>query len=368
MPDKHILYLITRSEAGGAQSHVLELIAGMRKRFRISLASGEQDFLMEAARGLGVDCHYLPALQRKLSISGDIAAYRQIRNLLDRLSPDLVHCHSSKAGILGRLAAYRLGIKSVFTAHGWAFAEGTPASRKILAVLPERMAARWCERIIVVSMADKRLAMQYRIGNNDKFIMIHNGISDIKTNAQSRPRHAAPGLIMVARFAPPKQQAILVHAVAGIDDDLHVTLVGDGPRLPEIQQLVTRLGLTGKVEFTGNTDAVASYLSRADLFVLVSDWEGFPISILEAMRAGLPVLASDVGGIREAVADKVNGRLLASNDVATLRAVLLELLRAPEQRLVMGQRSREIYLEKFTAAGMLDRTAGLYDEILGNEP
>jgi glycosyltransferase involved in cell wall biosynthesis len=364
MPEKHILYLITRAEAGGAQSHVLELITGLRERFRVSLASGEQDFLMHAARDLGIDHHFLPALQRKLSPRRDIAAYCQIRDLLRNLKPDLLHCHSSKAGILGRLAAHRLGIKSVFTAHGWAFAEGTPTSRKLLAVTPEWMAARWCDRIITVSEADRALANRYHVANSDKLTVIHNGISDIDTELISKPCNGTPRLIMVARFAPPKQQAILLQVVAGIDEDLQLILVGDGPQLAEAQHLAKQLGISDRVEFTGRCSTVAQQLSRADLFILLSDWEGFPISVLEAMRAGLPVIASNVGGIREAVSDNLNGRLLSDNDESTVRSTLIELLRDPQKRIDMGKRSREAYLGNFTASAMLDRTASLYDEIL----
>jgi glycosyltransferase involved in cell wall biosynthesis len=132
MTKKRILLLITRSEPGGAQSHVLELLQGLKKKYEVILATGEQGFLLDEAKVLGIEAFLLPSLKRNISPVNDIKAYKEIRDTLLQTRPDLVHTHSSKAGILGRLAAHRLGIKNIFTAHGWAFADGTPWPRKLI--------------------------------------------------------------------------------------------------------------------------------------------------------------------------------------------------------------------------------------------
>ena len=136
-----ILYLITRAERGGGQVHVLDLIRGFRHHCDIELATGEDGFLPEEARRLGVKCHILPNLVQPIQPAWDFKALRDIVALLRKAQPDLVHTHTSKAGILGRMAAWVCNIPAVFTAHTWCFAEGTSWKWKLLGAPCERLAA-----------------------------------------------------------------------------------------------------------------------------------------------------------------------------------------------------------------------------------
>lgn len=360
--------MITRSEPGGAQSHVLELMRGFKHQYDLVLGTGEKGFLMDAAQDLGIPVHYIPSLGRSISPAKDYRAYREIVDILREVKPDLVHCHSSKAGILGRLAAHRLGIKNIFTAHGWAFAEGTPRSRKIIAILPERLLSHWCDRIITVSETDRRLALRYGVGTPEKLVTIHNGISDTSYVKSSASMQSPVTIIMVARFAPPKDFGMLLEAASGIEENIHLQLVGDGPQLNANMERAAALGMTEKTEFTGSRDDVDELLAAADIFVLASDWEGLPISILEAMRAGLPVVASNVGGIHEAVTDRVNGFLIERSDSAALSKCINDLIENPKSRVEMGRQSRIRYEQSFTLTGMLSRLAAQYEAIGAESP
>ena len=363
MQKKRIFYLITRSEPGGAQSHVLELLKGFKDQYELILASGEEGFLLDEARRLGIRTYLIDNLQRNPSPSDDYKAYKEIVTVLRESKPDLVYCHSSKAGILGRLAAHRLGIKTVFTAHGWSFAEGTPLSRKLIGLLPERLLAYWTDSIITVSDTDRDLAIRYRIGRPEKIVTIHNGIADQPqpvVNKVDKESTRPITLIMVARFAAPKYYAQLIDASATIKGDFRLRLVGDGPLFESMKKRAEDLNLSGIVEFLGSRDDVDELLANSDVFILVSDWEGFPISILEAMRAGLPVIACNVGGIHEAITDRTNGRLVPRGEIAGLKLAMQELISDRALRQEMGAQARQRFEQLFTTDIMLKKIEAVY--------
>ena len=364
MIKKRVLLLITRSEPGGAQSHVLELLLGLENKYEFLLATGEEGFLLEQAQKLGIESYQLTSLKRNISLSDDRDAYREIKNLLIELKPDLVHTHSSKAGILGRLAAHRLGIKNVFTAHGWAFADGTPWSRIIIGVPMEKIAGRWCDRIITVSNADKALAIKYHIASQKKITVIHNGIADIESGLVANPVNPIPILTMVARIAPPKNFFVLFDALALIHAEYTLRVVGDGPELEHIRNYARKKGIEKNIDFMGSRSNVPEILSSSDIFILSSNWEGFPISIIEAMRAGLPVIASRVGGISEAVMEGQNGYLVARDDAAALAKAIRILIDDASKRQQMGQYSRQLFIEKGTTEIMLKKIDKVYQSLL----
>ena len=358
-----ILYLITRAERGGAQVHVLDLLKGFRDRCQVEVAAGEDGYLMDEARKLGVACHVVPSLYQPMHPITDTRACFEILGLLRRTQPDLLHVHTSKAGVLGRLAARWFGIPSVFTAHTWCFAEGTSRWWRLAGAPFERMAAWTGASIINVSEANRKLALQYRIAPAERLVTIHNGIPDMaapRTETRSEP----PVVLMVARFAPQKNQAMLLEALARVKSMFRVQFAGDGPTRAGIERLAGQLGLTSRVDFLGDRSDIAAVLERASIFALPTNWEGFPLSILEAMRAGLPVVANDVGGVSESVTDGVNGFLVPRGDTPAMAVHLERLLANPELRLRMGQASRQAFQQNFTLQSMLTKTSEIYTRAL----
>jgi len=237
-----ILMLITRAELGGGQTHVADLLRGLRDDFELHLAIGEKGYLTEVAGELGIETHVLPSLVQPLSPLKDIAALRQCSRLIRDIQPDVIHAHTSKAGFIGRAAARRAGIPSVFTAHTWCFAEGTSLAWKLVGTPLERLAGRWCGKIINVSDANRELALHKRIHDPAKHVTIHNGIAD--SSLRARPdADATPRIIMLARFAPQKAQSLLIEAVRGIDKPFEVVFVGDGPTRSPAEEQVKAAGL-----------------------------------------------------------------------------------------------------------------------------
>jgi glycosyltransferase involved in cell wall biosynthesis len=359
-----ILYVVTRAERGGAQTHVLDLACSMRAGFEVSVATGEEGFLTQACREREIPVYVLPHLQRQVRPITDARAFREIWQLIRKLRPDLLHLHTFKAGFLARLAGRILGIPSVYTIHAWLY--GTPAVSRFSSALSgpcERVAARWCERIITVSRAGARVVRGLRIGSPSKLVTIHNGLPDCSQQARLSPTET-PVITMVARFIEGKDHDLLLRAFARIPKGPRLRLVGDGPTRASVESLARELGIHEQVDFLGNRDDVPSLLATSDVFVLASRSEMLPISILEAMRAGLPVIASDVGGVGEAITHNENGFLVPSGSVSALTQALTALTNNYALRLRMGQTGRQRFTEQFLSSSMEERTRSIYWDVL----
>jgi len=363
-----LLYIVTLPDLGGAQSHVLELARGLRTAFDLHLATGRAGPLTFAARELDVPVHFVPSLGRDIDPASDAAALREITALLRHLHPDLVHAHSSKAGFIGRLAARIVGAPAVFTAHGWGFTPGVPWLRAQAARIAETLAAPLASAIICVSAYDAGLARKYLPCTGNRVFMVHNGIP-VDAPVASPARQPAR-VIMVARFSEPKDQSLLLRAFATArgQSQARLVLVGSGPELPACQLLARRLGIAPFVDFLGDREDVPSLLAGASILALTTRYEGLPVSILEAMRAGLPVVASDVGGIAEQVEHGTTGILVPRGDVDATAAALCMLLRDPSLRQAMGEAGRRKFLREFTVDRMLAQTEAIYARVLAEGP
>ncbi|WP_119342096.1 glycosyltransferase [Meiothermus hypogaeus] len=361
---KRLLYIITRAEPGGAQMHLLELLRSLCNRFELHVAVGEEGFLTDESRRIGVGVHVLPSLVQPLDPKRDFAAIGEAQRLIRSLRPQLIHLHSSKAGMVGRLAARLEGAPVVFTAHGWAFTDGVSWQRKAIAVLSEGLVARLGGQIICVSRYDHDLALRYRVASPRQMRVVYNGIPDLSHQA-SPGRGDIPRVSMVARFAVPKDHGLLLQALAGLrEQPWEVELIGDGPMQSFAEEQAARLGIDDRVRFLGARKDVAECLAQAHIFVLASNYEGLPLSILEAMRAGLPVVASNVGGVAEAVIDGETGFLVPRGDVQALRSRLTQLIEDPQLRSQMGMAGRARYKAHFTLEQMLEKTLEVYEKVL----
>jgi glycosyltransferase involved in cell wall biosynthesis len=358
-----IAFVITRGDSvGGAQIHVRDLSSALLHfGHEVKVFYGGQGAFSHLLSGASIPALSLQYLQRPILPWIEVLAFFELQKALRDFSPDLIVTHSSKAGWLGRLVAWRLGLPVVFTAHGWAFAEGVAGNRRWVYRLAERLAALLATRIIAVSEEGRRLAMQERVAKDEKIIVIHNGISDIAAQYRADPHRNPVKIIMVARFQTPKDHAGALEALARMTDlDWRLDFIGDGPLRAQVQRLADALNISDRVEFLGERDEVKANLAQSQIFLLISKSEGFPYSILEAMRAGLPVVASSVGGIPEAVVEGRTGYLIPSGRVDVLESRLRELVVDSELRVRMGSAGRRRYLENFTLEMMLLRTLEVY--------
>ncbi|MEE9386774.1 MAG: glycosyltransferase family 4 protein [Nannocystaceae bacterium] len=360
-----VALIITRSDAvGGAQIHVRDLAQALKEDGHDPVVlAGERGPLFGMLDDVGVE-HRALSMVRELSPLRDLGAIIELRRQLSVLRPDVVALHSSKAGILGRLAARKLGLPVVFTAHGWAFATSKNGVREKTYLWLERLCARHCDGIITVSEHARRLALENGVGTPDLVRTIHNGVPDVLPRLQSEPGVFPPRIVVVARLQPPKDYGTLFAALTNLRAlPWSLRWIGDGPRRVHAERLAARLGLHGRVTFSGSSVTVDDELSRAQVFVLTSLHEGFPLSILEAMRAGLPVVATDVGGIPESVDHGRTGLLVAPQDETSLTEALGRLLQDAALRKDMGAAGRTRYERKFDVARQYAATLRFYREV-----
>lgn len=364
-----IVYLITRSDAiGGAHIHVRDLAQTMLKDHDVTVMVGGEGPFTEQLRERNIPYVSLKNLVRAIHPVKDAKALVEVARRLRELRPDLISTHSAKAGWLGRTVGRALGIPTLFTAHGWAFTEGIPELQRRFYIGVERLTATLATRVITVSDYDHNLALEHRIAPANKIVTVHNGVHDV--DRQHRARQEAAGmpvrLITVARFEPPKDHLLLLRSLASLRDRAWLlTIVGDGPLMSASQRLAAELGILERVRFLGLRKNVGELLAESHAFVLVTNWEGFPRSILEAMRAGLPVIATRVGGIPESVKEGVTGYLVPRGDQPTLTERLARVMDRPDLRAELGANGRARYEAEFTFERLLANTQAVYRDVLG---
>jgi glycosyltransferase involved in cell wall biosynthesis len=288
---KVLLYMITQSEIGGAQSNVLDLIRGFQQDYDVHLATRIKGPLTESVAAINVPLHLLPHLVRPINLLHDYHAVKECISLIREIKPDVIHAHSSKAGLIARVAGWICKVPVVFTAHGWGFSLGNPPIRRLIALLSEKLAAPLGKKIICVSESDRQLALSLGVGSQNSLVTVRYGIGNIPVSL-ANPAQNPARLIMVARFNEQKDQATLLKAIAQLNDrHIHLDLVGSGPAWESCKDLAKSLGIEDQVSFLGDRRDVPDLLAQSQIFILSTHYEGLPISILEAMRAGLPVVA-----------------------------------------------------------------------------
>lgn len=350
--------------------HVAELIRHFHLTHDLYVATGDEGYVTDVARACGVPVQIIPHLEPELSprmVWNDLRAFWEIWRWLGRVNPSILHAHSSKAGGLGRCAAFLRGIPSVFTAHGWGFTAGVPTGQKLVMLPAEWLAARITDTVITVSQVDYDLADHYRVRPRRQTARIHNGLPAKAALDAVVASDGCVRIVCVARFSAQKNQGLLVRALETLEGPWRLTFVGEGPLEAEIKKLVAEVGLGNRVEFLGARDDVESILAESDIFVLPSNWEGLPLTILEAMRASLPVIASDVGGVGEAVVDDVTGYLLQGDDAEALSDALERLIGDKALREKLGVCGRERFLSDFLDTQMVAQVQQVYSEISRQE-
>lgn len=367
-----IAQLITHMhELGGAQMHIYDLSKRLTADGHevVLLASGECVLTKELRAG-GVDIQKLKWMGVSMKPYQDFRAFFEIRKKLKTINPDLIAIHSSKAGILGRLAAKSLNIPVIFTAHSWAFAGEPSKIKKALFLTLEKLVGKITNGVITVSTFDYIQALRHNVIAADKIKRIHNGIPDDERCFHKRSENnSLVRLLMVARFAEPKDHRLLFQALSQLRSvNWQLTLVGGGPLFAYYQQLASEFGIQGKVIFAGEDRDVIGHMSQADIFVLVSKSEGLPLSIIEAMREGIPIIASDVGGVNELLQHGRQGFLVKKGDGDFLKKALLSLISSEELRKKYGASARTRFINEFSFEKMYDQTEMFYQTISqGNE-
>ncbi|HXV76649.1 MAG TPA: glycosyltransferase family 4 protein [Candidatus Polarisedimenticolaceae bacterium] len=371
-----ILHLITRLDLGGAQQNTLYCCAHHdRSRFAVRLIAGAGGVLDDEARRLDdVDVRIVPWLKYAVSPASDALALLRLRAQMIRERIDLVHTHSSKAGLLGRVAAHLAGVPVVVhTAHGWSFNDTQPVLVRAAYVALERFAARLTDRLITVSSRHRRVGLEQGIGTPDGTIVIRSGIDvaawatprvereSVRRQLGIEPHHRLVGC--VACLKPQKAPLDFVRAAAAAhakDTDLRFVIAGDGELRPAVAAEIGRHGLDGVVRLLGWRRDVADLLHAMDLFLLTSRFEGLPRAVLQAAASGVPIVASDVDGTPEVIEHRTSGMLFPPGRPELAAQSVLELLRDAELRARCVREARARLTGEFDIAEMVRRLDRLY--------
>ncbi len=382
---KTILYLVTQTELGGAQRYILDLSENLNNEYKITVGFGKPDKNAELINRLSqknISYITIPHLKRSISPLNDWLALWEIIKLIKKIKPDIVHLNSSKISILGSIAAKfasfahnsRHSPYIIYTVHGWVFNEPRPRWQKLFYKYAEKMTAKWKDKIICVSEFDRNIATKEKITPKNKLITIHNGIAPIEflsgaeasqnliTNYKLRITNY--GIISIGNLYKTKGFEYLIKAVNLLVTDcgLRVTcvIIGEGEERKKLEDLIKELNLENNFLLPGKIDNAAQFLNAFDIYACSSVKEGLSYSVIEAMQAGLPIVATDVGGNPELIKDRTDGILVPAQDPEKLAEEIFKLINNADIRENLGKLAREKALVDFTLEAMISETKKLY--------
>jgi len=352
---RKVFHIITKLELGGAQKVTLLTLERLpRDRYELGLITGPEGILVGWANQIpDLTRFWIPNFVREVRPIQDSITLLKLWRLFRRERPDIVHTHSSKAGILGRLAARLAGVPVIFhTYHGFGFNDFQPRLIKTLYIWLERITGRVTNQTVIVSYANAKRAEDSGIVRNNDWILCRDAIS-LEQFMQPGPRRTklrewnvpenrvVAG--MVACFKPQKSPLDFVEVAARVlkeTDRVHFIMAGDGELRPAIEARIRDLGISSHITLLGWQRDMPEVYRNLDVVVLTSLWEGLPCVFSEAMAAGLPIVATQVDGAREAIIDGDNGFLHGPHDVEGMAKSVLKLVENPALREAMGSRGK----------------------------
>jgi glycosyltransferase involved in cell wall biosynthesis len=372
-----ILHIVGDSRFGGAGRIILGL-GHMAKSegWDVDILTTDPMFQLAARRnGLGV--LDLDVIRRPIRPHWDLRGLLKLRSALKRDSYGIVHTHTSKAGFVGRLAASMAGVPIIIhTMHGLAFHERSARSIRLFYSILERFAAKRCDRVVSVSEFHRRWAIDLGICNGSKILTIPNGIVDqslaITAPLELRRRLGVSRkdlmILTMARLVPDKGLEYLIEAAAQLRlaaPHCKTVIAGDGPARLQLERLACKLDVSDRVTFLGHRQDVDALLAACDIVALPSLREGLSISLLEAMAASKPIVASRIGSHLEVASQANIAKLVTPADARALSDTLLDLSRDPEMMVTLGTNARRLYELRYTDGRMLNAYRELYHSLLG---
>lgn len=380
MPKIHILFVVTKLELGGAQKQLLTLIRHLdQNKYKPFLFTAAEGYLVAQAQSInGLTLERSKALERAINPFKDLRALIEIIRFIKKNNIRVVHTHSSKAGIIGRLAARFAGADViVHTVHGWSFNDYQPYFLRNLFVLLERITSLFTDRLIVVSNHDKFKGLNNGIGKEEQYSLIRYGIDgkefmgedkNVRKELRLSPTDLTVG--MISCLKPQKSPEDFIKLAFLVNQCLPHTkfiLIGDGILRKKIEKLISKFHLGQEIILTGWREDIPEILAGIDVFVLTSLWEGLPLSVLEAMAASRPVVATHTGGIEDVVIDGQTGFLVNRRPLVKMAEKVTMLLRDGHLRRGMGQRARDFLASDFSTQGMAKQNQDLYESLIGTQ-
>ena len=377
-----VLTVITRLELGGAQRVALHTAATLdRSRFESGLAWGPGDVLDDEARAVDeLTTFEIDDLVRPVAPVRDLKALAGLRRAIRDFRPQVVHTHSSKAGVLGRLAARLERVPVVVhTVHGFGFTPLQSPVKRALFFRAEKLAARWTDHFVAVSRLNLDRGVELGLWRADQASVIRAGIDldrfrraegGVATRRELAIPDGVPVVTQIGNFKPQKAPLDFVRAAATVAEklpDVRFVMVGDGPLRGDAEALAAELGIADRTIFSGWWRDVPGLLAATTVSVLSSIHEGLPCSVVESLAAGVPVVATAVDGTPEVIRPGVNGELVDPGDPASLADAILGILLDGDRRLAMSGAAAD-GLEDFDRDRMVRQLEDLYQCLCRRNP
>lgn len=376
---KRILFLITKSNWGGAQKYVFELATNLpQEKYEVAVALGGNGELSQRLKEAGVKVFSIDSLQRDISLYKELKSLIKISKIIREFDPDIIHNNSSKAGLLGAVLGRLLGVpKIVFTSHGWAFNEKRSLISKFIFKILHYLTIILSHQTIAVSGAVKD-GLKWP-GAQKKMSVIHLGIREPSTLSPTIARQKimelapalsdspdSPWIISIGELHPTKQHNITIGAMPALLQkypSVKLVIIGEGQERDSLNELITDKNLSDKVFLPGAISNAANYLKAGNVFVLSSISEAFGYVVLEAAKAAVPIIASKVGGVPEIVESGTEATLINNIDETNLADALIKHFEDEEAADIKATKAKN-HSEKFTIENMCDNTASLYSNPL----
>jgi glycosyltransferase involved in cell wall biosynthesis len=365
----------------GVQRAMLDIFKQLdRQRFEIHVACQGPGPLTAELERQEIRWHAIPALDRPIRPHKDWRAYRQLYSLFQRQQFQIVHTHSSKPGVLGRIAARRAGVPTVIhTVQGFAFHEFSSVLKRCVYSRLEQWAGRYCDRVLFVNHEEHEMSVRNRLLPPQKCLTIYNGVDRgaLQTPASAAARQQyrqawrladdEVAILFAARLEPQKQPLVLAEIATALRSRFtsqrwRLIIAGTGPAQARIEAQIAAMRLSEQVSLVGWLKDPHAALAAADVVLLPSLYEGLPLGLIEAQAAGLPVVASNVKGNREVVTSGT-GFLCSARDVDAYADKLATLINDPLARIRLGRAASQHAEQKFDAAVNARQVRAIYDEL-----
>lgn len=378
---KKILYVITKSGWGGAQKYVYDLANNLPKeKFEAVVAAGGDGPLFDKLRDGGIRAVKIPGLKRDIGFFQELKSLWFLYKIFNQETPNIIHLNSSKIGGLGAIAArlsslvIRHSSFVIFTAHGWPFSEDRNLIDRNIIYFFSWLTAALSDRVVNITKADHKQSLNFPLLRRDKFVYVQNGID--LDNRHFLPREEARKILglkkeqfaigAIAELTKNKGLEYLIEAARHLEfiipnSKFIIHIIGDGEDKEKIQNQINSLGLKNNIVLAGFIQNAERYLRAFDIFVLPSVKEGLPYVIMEAMASGLPIIASNVGGIPDLIEHGKSGLLVKAKDPLGLAEGLKKLMENPDVRNALGKEAKEIVGTNFRFRDMLAKTLRLYE-------
>ena len=365
-----VVQLIAKLELGGAQKIVIDLMRELKNRGILITGGGgklydtvKQEF---KEKHITLDC-----LRREISFFYDIICFFELRKNLIKLHNKydfiILHSHGSKAGVIGRIVSGTLPfVRSVHSVHGFAVNPYISKIRRFVYLNAERVASRFGDVVIAVAGILVQKSIEWGMSKKVRYYCVHNYVN-IDDFRLKRKKDKLIRIVTVANFKPQKNPLMWAETALKLTsefDNVKFFYIGDGPLRKQVEYL---LGENKSIKILGWRSDIGGLLSEMDIFFLPSRWEGLPLSVLEAMACGLPVIASAVDGTKEVIIDSATGYLVDPDDLRAYINRLSELIRDEKKRKIMGERGRERVEKHFSYHKMIKKVFDIYKSLGLNE-